>query len=310
MSEINILYCFDNKFWKMALVSIYSLLKSKADGTVYNIYCMVPSGTRWAARRRISKIIRKYKCNIIFRKIKAKENPYGTYDYSRWSPVIFYRLFAHKIFPGAERMLYLDSDVFVLQDLTSLFNTDLQKYPIAGVLDMAPVESLQNSNGKHVREFKKKYMKGKIYINSGVLLMDMKKMAQFHDIFAAVRIPLVYPDQDLLNVVFDRNIKLLPLKYNFAPVEISIKFDRAEAKEAKENPAIIHYYTAKPYLCENAGEKAYIAFFNAIAELGITVKELINNEQRYSSTKTGIPFARLCNNKLKFFGITVFIFYD
>ena len=56
MDKVNVLYCFDSKFWRMAAVSIESLLNAARDTTQITIYCMVAPRTQ--GRRKIEKIIK------------------------------------------------------------------------------------------------------------------------------------------------------------------------------------------------------------------------------------------------------------
>lgn len=150
--KINILYCFDTRFWRLAAVSVYSLLKNKNAETQYNIYCMVAPHTR--GKKKIQEIINQFPgTSLIWRPIKKHENPFQTYEYSRWSPVIFYRLIAHRIFPELDKILYIDSDTLICDDLGVLYNTNISDYVMAAVPDVALIEREDDPVGKYVREF-------------------------------------------------------------------------------------------------------------------------------------------------------------
>ena len=139
MASINVLYCFDTKFWHLAAVAMQSLLASCAPETKVNFYCMVAPGTK--GRKKIQQIIDKHEngAGLTWREIKESENPFQSYEYSRWSPVIFYRCFAHRVFKDIDKLLYLDSDTLICRDLSGLFNTDIEDYVLGAVRDMAPV---------------------------------------------------------------------------------------------------------------------------------------------------------------------------
>ena len=216
MSEINVLYTFDTRFWKLAAVSIYSLLENKNADTKCTIYCMVAPRTR--GRRHIMKIIRAFDgAGLVWRTVRKSQNPFRRCDFSRWSPVIFYRLFAGRIFPNVEKILYIDSDTLIRGDLSELFQTDIKNYAMGAIQDMAPREDPNNKNGKYVSEFAKKYLENGPYFNSGVLLINCKKMAKNHELFQNHHVIQKYPDQDLLNVALKGQIKPLHPKYNYAP---------------------------------------------------------------------------------------------
>ena len=175
MSEINVLYCFDSRFSKLATVSIYSLLKNKHDTTHINpvLYGCTPH----ICKRKIQKVIDKFPhAKIIWRTIRYNENPFRKHDFSRWSPVIFYRLFACDIFPELNKILYLDSDTIICSDLTELYNTNISDYAMGAVRDMAPIYDKNHPNGRYVYDFAHKYLNDDPYYNSGVLLINAKNM--------------------------------------------------------------------------------------------------------------------------------------
>lgn len=310
MSEINVLYAFDTGFWRLAAVSIYSLMKNKKPDTIYNIYCMVPPHTR--GRRKIEKILSRFpgRGALIWRTIKKSENPFRTYDFSRWSPVIFYRLFAHKIFPNAQKMLYLDSDTLVQGDLSNLYNTDISQYAAGAVIDMAPVKDKKNPNGQYVRNFSEKYLKNGPYFNSGVLLLNIKNMTKNEMLLKNIKVKLKYPDQDIMNVALVGKIRPLELKYNLAPgVKIPKTFPLTQAQDAKSGPAILHFYSGKPYYYDAVPREIYSIFYKTATEIGMHPDDFIRQEQKRQNkrerhnNKTNIPFLHIRHNKLTLFGL-------
>ncbi len=310
MSEINLLWAFDTLFWKMAAVSINSALVNLASGVRCNVYCMV--APRTDGYRQIKKIVAQYPgAKLIWRPVKSEENPFRSHDYSRWSPVIFYRLFACNIFKDVDKMLYLDSDTLICGDLIDLYNTDISQYAIGGIRDMAPVEDLTHPNGKYVHDFMTEHLHSDIYINSGVVLINMAKMASMMDDMLRVDVKLTYPDQDILNIAFDGKIKTLPLRYNFAPgVGLSTKFVGADASVTMKNATILHFYSGKPYLYSFVPRDVYSAFYNACRKIGMHPEDFITHEERVRasrySSRTVIPWVRITRNaKLKLFGITI-----
>ena len=152
-----------------------------------------------------------------------------------WHPAIWGRCFAAELLPPEiERLVYIDTDVLVCEDLAPLFDFELAGHPFAGV---------QERGG---------------YINSGVLVMDL---AAFRRTGALRRIvdyvagsgEMSCPDQDALNRVFEGDIAFLPFKWNYTDGWLmrQLKFkitDRewrgisaAEILEAVCRPGIIHY---------------------------------------------------------------------
>lgn len=309
MSEINVLYVFDSNFWRMATVSINSLLANKSPNTHVNIHCMVAPRTRGHCY--IKRIVSKYSnAKLIWRSVNNRHSPYRGVDYSRWSPVIFYRLFAYRLFPNIEKMLYIDSDTLVQHDLSELYNTDISNYALAAVRDMAPLNLYpEMPDVKVVRAFKEKYQKHDLYINSGVLLMNMQRIRESETRMTSVDIPLKYPDQDIINYVFDGKMLELPLKYNCIPfVHIDPKFSESEQNMQTDEIVIGHFYAGKPYVYDLTPRPAFAMYSAAARAVGMYPDQFVADDRRRFAkkytTKTVIPFLRIDKNgRVRFFGI-------
>lgn len=275
---MNVLYCFDSNFWRMAAVSISTLVKTQRSPEKLVIYCMVPPRT--GGRRKIAQIVQASGARLVWRKIRS--NPFYRHDYSRWSPVIFYRIFACNVFPDIERMLYIDADTIIRDDLTEMYNTDLTGYVMGAVRDMARVENPDSISGTYVREFKEKYLpRASLYINSGVLLLNMPRMRERLPKMLSLDIPLKYPDQDILNAGLDGEILELPLRYNIIPeTEIAPKFTPEIVAGATENAAIHHFYAIKPYYYNSDFPKTYSEYFRASDAIGFCPDDFIRVDMR------------------------------
>ena len=310
MDKVNVLYCFDSKFWRMATVSIESLLATARDTTQITIYCMVAPKT--AGRRKLEKIIKSHKsgAGLVWREISPRENPFQNYEYSRWSPVIFYRCFAHRFFRDVNKMLYLDSDILVCRDVAELFNTDVSNCVFAAVRDLAPVNDRYHPQGIFVKKFAEKYLNNGPYYNSGVLLLNLKKMAEYEYLMFETKIPLFYPDQDLLNAAFVGKTKTLPLKYNLAPGVLVPKiFTPNEAREALYGGhVIIHCYSVKPYDYNRAPDQLYAMFSKHAKNIGMNPNKFMEYDKKYERRRvkdTFIPHVRVGRNFIKFFGLRI-----
>lgn len=313
MSEINVLYSFDNNFWRMAAVSIVSLMESKNPDTHINVHCMVAPHTHgW---RKIKKIIGQGG-KLIWHVVPKHKNPYAGVDYSRWSPVIFYRLFAHEIFTNIDKLLYLDSDTLINDDLTELYNTDISKYAFGAVRDMALINIPKHPAGEYVKEFKEKYLKHDLYINSGVLLLNLNYLRTTQSPWKT-DCTLKYPDQDILNVVFDGKILELPLRYNTVSNGIyDKKFPLSERNFIKKKIHIEHFYAAcKPYIYHPLNRETYAKFSHTARKIGLHPDDFIQQDikrhkkslrKHKHDSSTGIPFVKIDKRgHLRLFGMKI-----
>ncbi len=119
---------------------------------------------------------------------------------TRFTPYCFLRLFADRI-PGLpDKLLYLDTDTVLNGDISELYNIDLGDYEFAGVPD-----------------YYGKWFFGRSYVNSGVLLLNMRRIRITGLFRKAVRMcrekKVFLPDQTALNRCAEAKM-LLPRKFN------------------------------------------------------------------------------------------------
>lgn len=126
----------------------------------------------------------------------------------------YYRLLLPEVLERYEKCIYLDCDVLVNGDLSELYDIDIGNNYLAGVKDCHIIEDTP-----YQQEHKKVLgipSKDK-YINSGVMLMNLKKMREDRMVsrfWRQMERENWYEDQDVLNYCCYPDIKLLPLKYN------------------------------------------------------------------------------------------------
>ena len=155
---------------------------------------------------------------------------------------IYYRLFIPEMFPEYDKVIYIDSDVVVPGDISELYNEELGDNLVGActdtsILHIPPlVEYTQKAVG----------MKPGEYCNSGILLMNAKKMREvkmdehFLTLLNKYQFDTVAPDQDYLNAMCNGKITHLSDRYDVMPVEDA---------EDKEDIVIIHYNLfSKPWL--------------------------------------------------------------
>lgn len=109
-----------------------------------------------------------------------------------------------------DKVLYLDVDLVVRKDISNLWNYHIQDLYIGAVRDF----------GIYINESKETKDIQSSYINSGVILFNLKKMREdsveekILDLLNNKK--LTYPDQDAINIVCYGKILYLPSMYNFA----------------------------------------------------------------------------------------------
>lgn len=158
---------------------------------------------------------------------------------------IYFRLFIPAMFPQYDKGIYIDSDIVLLGDLAELYDTDIGDNYFGAcndisVLDVEPLcEYMENVVGVQARE----------YINSGVMLMNLKKLREagleqhFLTLLNRYHFDSVAPDQDYLNALCNGKIHYLDRAWNTMP---------DPTKPPLKNPKLIHYNLySKPWCYDN-----------------------------------------------------------
>jgi lipopolysaccharide biosynthesis glycosyltransferase len=163
----------------------------------------------------------------------------------------WYRVVLAELLPQVARALWLDADVIVLQPIRELWELDLEGRPLAACPNavMYSFRDVIRNIGVTDRS---------LYFNSGVLLMDLEQL-RAEGAGTALRAAadqarrwLMFADQDVLNIVYHRRYKRLPLAWNvlsqsYINVPETLRVHgRAEYKEAMARPRIVHF-TGMPW---------------------------------------------------------------
>lgn len=169
----------------------------------------------------------------------------------------YLRLLAAEILPSdVEKVIYLDCDVVVLEDLRRLWAEDLGGKLLAAAPDYPRVPLVLSRD----RLLSLGIPAGFTYMNSGVLVIDLARWRQTHAterLLAFVRqrgSDLALHDQDAINAVLFNEIKTLDCRWNlqarmYRCGRRAAPHDYDATREARRRPAIIHYTgSEKPWL--------------------------------------------------------------
>jgi lipopolysaccharide biosynthesis glycosyltransferase len=161
------------------------------------------------------------------------------------SRMTYARLFIHDVLPeGTSKVLYVDADLLVLDDLKPLWETDLGGAVLAAVLDEMDL-GVKSSDPRfagvpRVRD----------YFNAGVMLIDLARWRQERVSARALQYLVSKPrspfsDQDALNVACDGLWKRLDPRWNFQNHYCT----RITDISPKQRPGIVHFVTgSKPWI--------------------------------------------------------------
>lgn len=154
-----------------------------------------------------------------------------------------YRLLLPSVLPKEiEKVLYIDSDIIIKDDLMKVWENDISKYFLAAVTNLEG------------NMYKKLELESRLdYFNAGFILINLKKWREerfFSKCLNYVKHnsdKIIFADQDILNGVLKGKWKRLHPKWNVLRSVFGSKklfeqyYDLETYEEIVENPSVIHY---------------------------------------------------------------------
>lgn len=133
------------------------------------------------------------------------------------TPIVYTRLFLTDIVPkDIERLIFIDSDMMVRAPIEQLYELDLEGFPIAAASD--PYRT-GFQTGRDLKP-KRYYSTRDLFFNAGLLVIDTRKVAQIDivgrvlELLTPEEVAGLYYDQDILNIVFRNNWRVLDKMWN------------------------------------------------------------------------------------------------
>ena len=185
--------------------------------------------------------------NIVDIKIPDSEIDTFPVIEKRYPIEIYFRLFASDYLPSdIDRILYLDCDTVVINDLNELYNMDFEDNYYIAATHISKVLHKFNEIRLNIQE-------DEPYVNTGVLLINLKELRKIDVKDKIIKFieknqkRLLLPDQDIIVSLFGNKIKLIDeLKYNLSEIawykfNINNSKNKITLKWIIKNTVIIHY---------------------------------------------------------------------
>ena len=276
-NSIDIVFSFNNEYSKFFSVALQSLIDNSDSDKNYDIVIFSSD----IKERSIKMLLRMIPPNFSLRFYNPTnyiENTFQNLNLETkqyWSVEMYYRIFIPLVMQKYKRVLYLDSDIVINNNIDELFRIDFDNKEVMAVCDTTSPELHLPKNFSR-REHIKKILGLKDetkYFNSGMLLFNISliDIQQYtKKIFKTSQIgTLLYPDQDILNVLFEKKVKLISCEWNYGSnvlvcnrnylSDIS-SIEREKFLKSRNNPKIIHFISPiKPW--NSVGEDFYETFW-------------------------------------------------
>lgn len=170
------------------------------------------------------------------------------YTLAHFSKEMYYRLLIPEILKQYDKVVYLDCDVIVRNDISELYAENIDEYALAGVVNFC-----EKMTQNYILSIG---LKPEQYINSGVLVFNNKRWHKDGLVSKSFQLieerkDFTLPDQDVINCVCRGMIKYINHKWNYmwrpsGPLD-DLKVQRIVDEQAK-GFYIIHYISGiKPW---------------------------------------------------------------
>jgi len=209
---VNVLVTLNSGYITQLCVMLRSLCDSNPD-LKFSIF-VAHSALTNEDFSRINSAVDSERCEIV--NVCVADDMFQKLPYSeRWPKEACYRIFAAKILPAdLDRVLYLDPDLVVINNIEKLYSTDFDDNYFIATSHMLEFMNIFDRARLHMT-------KNSLYINSGVMLMNLdllRKEQNAEKVFEYVRRNrkrLWLFDQDILNGVYcEKTLYIDPVLYN------------------------------------------------------------------------------------------------
>ncbi len=230
---MNILYCGDRNIRDGVLISILSLIE-KVHEPLHVYLLTLDLENQGKHYKKLTE-----QDTAVFEEVLKKadeKNTVKTYDLTeefirelpkanmqtRFTPGCMLRLYADKVKDIPDRLLYLDNDVICRQDCSDYYHQNLDGCELVGTLDY------------YGSWFFRKKLRNRDYLNSGVLLLNMKEIKKT-GLFQKCRdmcrdTEMFMPDQSAINKLAVSK-RIAPRRFN-------------EQRRLKDNTVFQHFTTS------------------------------------------------------------------
>lgn len=302
--EIPIFFTIDNKYAPFADVAIKSIIENSSKEYKYKVIILYQELSNEDIEKISSNEEDDFEIKFIYMKdgldtITDRAENKLRCDY--FTLTIYFRLFIPELFPEYDKGIYIDSDVVVPGDISKLYNIELGNNIIGACRDKSVVDVpelvnyMENAVGVNKNE----------YINSGVLLMNLKEMRKkqfskrFLELLNTYHFDCIAPDQDYLNAMCNGKILYLNEEWDAMP---------NDASKPLESPKLIHYNLfQKPWCYDNIQYEDYFwkyakksKYYNDILEFKKNYSEEQKQSDKICLAKLVNKGGKMQNNEITF----------
>lgn len=245
-NHIHIAMSFNNNYTYIIMVSITSILLNAKISTFIHFHFLIGNDVELINIKKICSI-KKLNSNTIFNFYRVGNTFKGwKHGKQKLTVASFYRMILGEIINDVNKIIYLDGDTLIYNDLTEMYDLNMNNLYFRGIHEILSSEIMAQ------------YKKDK-YICAGIMLMNLELIREEH-VFTKFKEyylrfynqGIYYGDQHIINSLFSDKIGFLPPIYGMWFInEKSIMeykelnpliYTEQELRESQSKPAIRHIW--------------------------------------------------------------------
>ena len=243
---MNVVISINKKYVPIAYVMMTSLFKNNGSEAIdlYLLHSELEEEDLYSLRKLADIYGNRLIPLYVDREVFPKDLPTS----KLWSIETYYRLVLLKLLPDyMERILYLDVDIIVQDDLRDLYYGDFNGNHFIACDDADPYG--KNFPGRK-EMFHEAFEEGYRYFNAGVMVWNLSFLREnytaedYFELAARYDFKLTAVDQDLLNLMHWGHITYADGRYNYFA---RIRSNAGDGIEDARKAAVIHYLSEKPW---------------------------------------------------------------
>ena len=261
----------DDAYVKFMAVTIRSMIENATSNHQYRLYILHTDITQdnQAIIRRMEKPNFRIDFVDVAGELKRIEKKLAIRDY--YTMTTYYRLFIADMFPEYDKVLYIDSDTVVREDIANMYQYELGKNYIGAVRDQLVVQT--EIYGDYVE--KVLGISRGAYFNAGVVLINCEQFRKQHMLKQFIELLNTYTfvvaqDQDYLNILCKDNVLWMDSRWNVQMM--------GEIPFAQDQSKLVHYnLAAKPWNYQNCRMGEYFWEYAKQTEGYEQLKSILDN---------------------------------
>jgi lipopolysaccharide biosynthesis glycosyltransferase len=246
MKEIAIAVCFDENYALNGAMVLYSAAKNIEKNVKIRAY-IVDGGISEKTKKRFNRILRN-NLNIIW--LNPDLSMFDNLSLSSWTTKVAHArlLLPYIIKDDIKKIIYLDSDILVIDNIFCLWEVNLNNYLLAAFQDTTYTNVYKKVNSQVLIEAGMNRFSP--YFNSGFLLLNKKLcgdeniLKDYIEILKSIGNKFTHCNQDAMNIIFKN--KWVKLNREKQYEMTSNNYFCKKNKKLKKNLVFIHYTGKTP----------------------------------------------------------------